>query len=174
MHKTAGYINVTRLCKVHGKQFKNWFANKSVKCLIDGLAEKLTISPNQMLVTIEGGSGTSKKDICGTYAHPVLLPHIASWIDHVFAAIASIIVNNFFQLQTKTCNFDVLLQDEKLKKDSMEEQEGGDDDNSDPSIEESRKALKIFKRLDDKYPYQAFEVTQKGMAAAVKGVCTCR
>ena len=77
IHKTAGYINVTNLCKAHGKQFYNWHANKSAKAMIACFAEKIIIPEDHMLVTIEGGSGHYKKDICGTYAHPILVPHIA-------------------------------------------------------------------------------------------------
>lgn len=31
----------------------------------------------------------------GTYVHPLLIPHIASWISSAFAIKVSIIVNNF-------------------------------------------------------------------------------
>ena len=116
MHKPTGYVNVTRLCKVHGKQFKNWNANKSVKALIDGLAEKLTVPSDQLILSIVGGSGESKKVICGTYAHPILLPHIASWLDHTFAGIVSGMANGFFHLQTQTVDLGVLRHDEKLHK----------------------------------------------------------
>ena len=80
IHKTVGYINVTQLCKANGKQFGNWHRNKSTKAMITELSAKLgnvgvTIPPEHMLVTVEGGSGEHKKLICGTYAHPILLSH---------------------------------------------------------------------------------------------------
>src|SRR5438477_10820665 len=77
LHKTSSYINVSKFCKAHGKQFNNWHANKSSKSMVASFAERLKISPTHMLITVEGGSDTSSsKDICGTYAHPILLPHI--------------------------------------------------------------------------------------------------
>ena len=155
IHKTVGYINVTNLCKSQGKHFKNWHANKSVKSMINNLAEMLAISPNQMLVTIEGGSSIWKKEISGTYAHPILLPHITSWLDHTFAAVASIMVNNFFHLQTSASNIDVLRQDEKPKKVTKGEEEGNvDADGESPLKEPIQTAFKIFRRNDDKFPYR--------------------
>lgn len=167
MHKESGYINVTRLCKIHKKSFKNWHANKHSRLLINGLAEKLTITPEKMLVAIVGGSGKSKAVICGTYAHPILLPHIVSWIDSTFAAIVSIMVNTYFQVQTETGDLDVLLQDKKLQKAPKEAKKDGDARNGASSAVKLKKVFKIFKRLDDKYPYQAFEVPPKAMDAAV-------
>jgi len=167
MHKESGYINVTRLCKIHKKSFKNWHANKHSRLLINGLAEKLIITPVKMLVAIVGGSGKFRAVICGTYAHPILLPHIVSWIDSTFAAIVSIMLNTYFQVQTKTGDLDVLLQDKKLQKDPKEVKKDGDARNVASSTVELKKAFKIFKRLDDKYPYQAFEVPPKAMDAAV-------
>jgi hypothetical protein len=168
LHKTAGYIYVSKFCKDHGKQFNNWHANKSSKSMIATFAEKLQISPMHMLITVEGGSDTSSKDICGTYAHPILLPHIASWLDHSFAATVGIMVNKFLGLQTATGNFSELLQDVKPKKNIIEEEQHEEDNNSVASLSEPIKAFKIYRRNDDKYPYQAIEVSQKAMKGAVK------
>ena len=76
-------------------------------------------------------------------------------------------VNTYFQVQTKTGDLDVLLQDEKLQKDPKEAKKDGDARNGASSTVELKKSFKIFKRLDDKYPYQAFEVPPKAMDAAV-------
>ena len=66
MHKALGYVNATQLCKTYQKQFKNWYANKGTKAMIEGLAAKqtaigLSITTEHMMVTVEGGSGLQKK-----------------------------------------------------------------------------------------------------------------
>ena len=62
----------------------------------------------------------------------------------------------------------LLRQDEKLK-DPKGEQEHEDDSGESSNVEKPiQKAFKIFRRNDDKFPYQALEVAQKGMQAAVK------
>ena len=38
IHKELGYVNATQLCKTHGKQFKNWHANKGTKDMVIALA----------------------------------------------------------------------------------------------------------------------------------------
>ena len=138
VHKDLGYVNVTKLCKAHKKQFSHWNRNKATKALIDDLAEALTHSGSpvtraQMMITVKGGSGKQKKLICGTYVHPILFPHIVSWMDSSYAAVASILTNNFFGLQTKTGNLDSILQDMKYKPEpkadeSSDEEEGEEEE----------------------------------------------
>ena len=73
IHKAVGYVNVTQLCKTYKKHFYHWSANKNVKALIAGLAEKLTlngcpVTTEQMLIVIKGGygavQGSRKRNIC--------------------------------------------------------------------------------------------------------------
>src|SRR5258708_5987814 len=83
--RTWGYVNVTKLCKAHKRQFGHWYRNKNTKEIIDDLAEKLThkgspVTRAQMLITVEGGSGKNKKLVCGTYAHSILFPYVVSWL----------------------------------------------------------------------------------------------
>ena len=131
VHKAVGYVNVTLLCKQFKKQFCHWHSNKNVKSLIVDLAEKLTqngcqVTADQMLITIKGGSGEFVKLVSGTYVHPILFPHVVSWLDHTFAGIVSIMTNNFFGLQTKTGSLASILQDEK-KKEPIDKEEGDKD-----------------------------------------------
>lgn len=176
IHKPLGYINVTQLCKTCKKQFYNWHANKSVKALIADLAEKLTLSgcpvtTEQMLIVIKGGTGQYKAIVSGTYAHPILIPHIASWLDHSFAGVVSIMLNTFCGLQTRTGSLESILEDE-AKKPEPKADDSDDGDSDDDGDDDDRiilkKSFKIFARKDLKFPYQAIETVEKGMTAAVK------
>jgi hypothetical protein len=40
IHKDLGYVNATQLCNGYKKPFRHWHANKGVKTLIAGLAER--------------------------------------------------------------------------------------------------------------------------------------
>ena len=179
VHKDLGYANVSQLCKVHKKQFSNWNRNKATKAMIDDLAEQLThagspVTRAQMMITVEGGSGKQKKLICGTYVHPILFPHIVSWMDSSYAAVASILTNNFFGLQTKTGNLDSILQDMKYKpepkpEESSDEEEGEEEeDEEDEEPNKLKKSFKIFARNDSKFPYQVIETPEANMVKAVK------
>ena len=175
IHKAVGYVNVTQLCKTYKKHFYHWSANKNVKALIAGLAEKLTlngcpVTTEQMLIVIKGGTGQYKAVVSGTYVHPILLPHIASWLDHSFAGVVSIMTNNFCGLQTRTGSLESILQDEKKPEPKLETDDGDDSDDDDIKVDRTilKKSFKIFARKDTKFPYQAIETVEKGMAAAIK------
>jgi len=121
MMKDNGYINVTKLCSDGGKQFKHWKALKNSKAMMSFYekninqttdSELLTILDNQLILsdvipsdepanwikvihTYTGGKGDTY-DVCrGTYIHPLLIPHIASWINFEFAYNVSIIIQDF-------------------------------------------------------------------------------
>jgi hypothetical protein len=163
IHKDMGYVNATQLCKAYDKQFYNWHANKGTKAMIAGLALKQAITVEQMMVTVEGGSGPQKKIICGTYVHPVLLPHIVSWMDPTFANTVSVMVNDFYGLQAGGGDLQSLLEGATKKKPEAVKKVVGD---GRPPVE-LRKSFKIFARNDPKFPYQAIETLEKGMKAAV-------
>jgi KilA-N domain len=174
IHKELGYVNASLLCKTYKKQFGHWHRNKNTKAIIAGLAEKIStngapVTAEQMVITVKGGSGAYKKHICGTYVHPILFPHIASWLDHTFAGVVSIMVNNFFGLQTKTGDLTSILEDMKQKPEPKDEEDEDDvSDVEDVVPEKLKKTFKIFARNDPKFPYQVIEVDTKKMDAAVK------
>jgi hypothetical protein len=181
MHMDTGYVNISQLCKTFKRQFGNWHRNKATKAMIDDLAEQLThagspVTRAQMIFTVEGGSGKQKKLIGGTYVHPILFPHIVSWMDSSYAAVASILTNNFFSLQTKTGDLSSILQDAKAKPEPKaeesgdDEKEGDDDDVSSDDGEPNKlkKSFKLFVRKDPKFPYQVIETAEAKMAKAVK------
>lgn len=76
------YINATQLCILSGKAFFHWKANKKSKTLLNTISNKLSIAKNELLITVAGGQDMS---IRGTYVHPDLLIHIATWISDSFA-----------------------------------------------------------------------------------------
>jgi uncharacterized protein YoxC len=120
MMKKNGYINATHLCKLEGKQFKHWLENKNSKELINevnyelnsaGIPTKLMHDKNSAgiptkLMHDKNSAGIPTKDIIiknmagsfitrGTYVHPDLIPHVASWTSPKFAVKVSKIVNNY-------------------------------------------------------------------------------
>lgn len=99
MMNKNGYINVTKLCADaktktgKKKDFFNWKANSQSKALISDFSSLLGISRSELFLTIMGGRITK---IMGTYAHPYLIPHIASWASTKFAVKVSKIVNEYY------------------------------------------------------------------------------
>jgi hypothetical protein len=92
MNMTTGYINATKLCADGGKHMKNWTRNESNKELIDVFNKKINNPLNFEPVLISDDSyGITR----GTYVHPKLITHIASWVSPSFAWKVSEIVNNF-------------------------------------------------------------------------------
>jgi len=93
---STGYINATYLCKLgkldHGKsrKFNHWTSNENSQIIIDELISLTGYPVDDLLRIITGGQVL---EIRGTYAHPDLIPHIASWASPKFAVKVSKIVN---------------------------------------------------------------------------------
>ena len=94
MNMETGYINATKLCNDGGKKFFKWNENAGNKELIKYFEENYG-SPNLEGHKYEVRNGTKCNNINGTYVHPDLIPHIASWVSPAFAYKVSKIVNNF-------------------------------------------------------------------------------
>ncbi|ANB51039.1 hypothetical protein [Powai lake megavirus] len=106
MMRENGYVNATNLCKKCGKDYKNWNQNSYSKELIKELIKQLSqINNNQIKKkssagnpaaevthTVKGGKLTI---IRGTYVHPKLIIHIASWCSTEYAMKVSDIVTEF-------------------------------------------------------------------------------
>lgn len=92
--KENGYINATNLCKKANKSFKFWYENKNSKMLVASLSENLNLSIAKIIIKVSGGRNTL---IRGTYVHPKLIIHIASWCSTKFALIFSDIVNEHYE-----------------------------------------------------------------------------
>lgn len=76
INKKTGYVNVTKLCKDGGKEFKSWNKNNSSIEFVKFISKTLGLTRDQLIFTITGGQNTT---IRGTYVHPDIIPHIASW-----------------------------------------------------------------------------------------------
>lgn len=92
---STGYINATHLCGLaeldHGKSRKinDWTRGDLAKVLIEILSSS-TGYPVDDLLRVPTGL---PNELRGTYAHPDLIPHIASWASPKFAMKVSKIVN---------------------------------------------------------------------------------
>ena len=95
MDITNGYINGTKLCADGDKRFDNWIRNNCNKELIKYFQECQSGSSIMRSQTYEVRNGTNNNNINGTYVHPDIIPHIASWVSPRFAHKVSVIVTNF-------------------------------------------------------------------------------
>jgi hypothetical protein len=93
--KENGYINATHLVHLASKNKKlnDWSRGKSSQELINEIKSSTENPADDLLIPITGGKIT---EIRGTYAHPDLIPHIASWASPTFAVRVSKIVNKYF------------------------------------------------------------------------------
>ncbi|ARF02730.1 SWPV1-145 [Shearwaterpox virus] len=107
MMKENNYINATKLCKLGGKEFYNWRKLEGSRELVKKVEEinnfwKVKPAPSDqkgldIIITIESEGRNGKKyEVAGSYVHPDLIPHIASWISPSFAIKVSKIINCYF------------------------------------------------------------------------------
>jgi hypothetical protein len=81
--KSNAYINATKLCSNGGKQYKNWFNLQGSQKLIKYFQENLVDIKSPVSIVKKVGKGLCK--VNGTYVHPALIPHIATWISPAFS-----------------------------------------------------------------------------------------
>ncbi|AZL89569.1 KilA-N domain-containing protein [Megavirus baoshan] len=106
MMRENGFVNATNLCKKCGKDYKNWNQNSYSKELIKELIKQLSSGAKkrareksaagfpaaEVTHTVKGGKLTI---IRGTYVHPKLIIHIASWCSTEYAMKVSDIVTEY-------------------------------------------------------------------------------
>jgi uncharacterized protein YoxC len=93
IRKKDRYVNATKLCALGSKRMDHWMENKQAKELMEVCQKSFPgKSGTDVTETIRGGND---QRITGTYVHPNLVPHIASWISPEFGIKISYIVNNF-------------------------------------------------------------------------------
>ncbi|AUV58832.1 hypothetical protein [Bandra megavirus] len=102
MMRENGYVNATNLCKKCGKDYKNWKRNDNSKELEKELIKQLSSGAHEkssahyraaeVTHTVKGGKLTI---IRGTYVHPKLIIHIASWCSTEYAMKVSDIVTEY-------------------------------------------------------------------------------
>ena len=125
MDMSNGYINGTKLCADGGKFLKNWLRNDNNKDLIktfEGMVESSAHIRAELLINNMAGM----YELRGTYVHPKLIPHIASWVSSMFAFKVSEIVNNFLarereeeirRLTGDKCRLEKMLDEAKQQRD---------------------------------------------------------
>ena len=100
MMKKNGYINATKMCQdiseqtESKKEYRKWRENKSVDELLEEISSAGGIPPAELMIIISTGS-RDLTIIRGTYVHPDMIPHIASWASPKFAVKVSLIVNKY-------------------------------------------------------------------------------
>lgn len=88
MCKQDGYINVPKLCELGGKRFKHWLENKSSKELMSEFETQTGLMAKYQPFGIPN-------ELRGTYLHPDLIPHVASWVSPSFAIFVSKIIREW-------------------------------------------------------------------------------
>lgn len=94
-----GYINGAKLCSQGGKTFRFWLRVTEVKALINKIGKILSLSKDKLLILINGGR-VDKYDIRGTYIHPKLVIHLATWVSNGFKVKIAEIVDRWRALST--------------------------------------------------------------------------
>ncbi len=97
MMKKNGYINATEMCNNITEQtgskkpFRHWQQNKSADELIGVVSSSVGIPTDELMIIPK-----VPNELRGTYVHPDLIPHIASWASPKFAVKVSKIVNEYY------------------------------------------------------------------------------
>jgi prophage antirepressor-like protein len=76
-----GYVNVTKLCKAGGKEYKHWKENKESEAVIKAIERSVGIPTDLIIRDIRTGKNESR----GTFVHRRLALIIAQWISPDFA-----------------------------------------------------------------------------------------
>lgn len=83
-----GYINVTKICNEvttkngKKKEFKHWKTTSEAKDVLCEISKITNISESKLLIK---ELKSIENIVRGTYAHPMLVTHIASWISPKFS-----------------------------------------------------------------------------------------
>ena len=118
MDMSNGYINATKLCADGDKRFDNWIRNKINKELVCSFENLLEY---EEVLNMDNSFGITR----GTYVHPLLIPHIASWVSPLFAYKVSNIVNNFLarekddeirRLTGDKCRLEIMMDEAKKQR----------------------------------------------------------
>jgi len=99
-----GFINCTKMCQHisdetgHQRLLKNWTPITNAKELIKAVSSTAGQQATDLMPIIKGGK---IQEITGTYCHPDLVPHIASWASPQFAVKVARIVNEYLSREAK-------------------------------------------------------------------------
>jgi hypothetical protein len=166
MMRENGYINVTKLCTDGGKEFFKWKENKSSELFLEEVSSILRIQRTDLLITVKGGD-KKLQVVTGTYAHPDLVPHIASWVSPSFAVKVSRIVNEYLvreekvrcaRLEAKNIDLAKMFEESERKAEEhrlkMDEEYRKAEEERRKAEEERRKAEERYQEMCKKYGFQ--------------------
>ncbi|TWU66466.1 KilA-N domain-containing protein [Crateriforma conspicua] len=83
-----GYVNATEMCRACGKQFSDYYRNKSTEAFLDAMANETGIPASSLVVIIKGGNAI----VQGTWVHPQVAINLAQWCSPVFAVAVTKLV----------------------------------------------------------------------------------
>jgi len=84
-YRNDEYVNLTNMCKQVGKKIGHYFSNETTKNYIETLSTVIHIPISQLTEIRRGGIPTEQ----GTYGHPLVAIHLASWLSPEFAVAAA-------------------------------------------------------------------------------------
>lgn len=120
--KENGYINATKLCQDaqnktgSKKEFRHWKNNSYAKRIIAAIASDVNFLPSELFIEVNTGN-KNLTIVRGTYVHPDLIPHIASWASPDFAIMVARIVNQYIVRQAiKAKDRQLEQKDDKIDK----------------------------------------------------------
>jgi len=93
--KDCGWVNATKLCNDGGKLFKNWIRLDNTKELIKAVQNENGYQSEVIKYVQTENIQEKDRNISGTYCHPYLIPHLATWISAEFALKVSKIINTY-------------------------------------------------------------------------------
>ena len=73
--KSDGYVNATAMCKAAGKEWSNYKQNADTRAVVESLSRSLGIPRDLLILAIT----TGKNEARGTWVHPKVALHLATW-----------------------------------------------------------------------------------------------
>lgn len=92
VRQTDGYINVGKICSLHGKQFAHWLESSRTKKFLNDLEPLF----KKRGITTPLYTKVRKENKQGTYAHPLVAINIAQWISPRFEISIATLVYELF------------------------------------------------------------------------------
>jgi predicted Holliday junction resolvase-like endonuclease len=146
MMKKNGYINATKMCQyisehIHiKKQYVDWKRTENAIEMIDKLGSNTGYPVTELSKTIRDGNNQT---LCGTYIHPDLILHVASWCSAEFAIKVSRIANKYINKEKK----DVKTIENMTQEELCDEQQTLNEQSQKISIEQQKRWGDIEKNI---------------------------
>ena len=81
-----GYINATAMCKMAGKEFRDYNVNNTTKEFVKALSAKVGIPTMALIQSHKGGNDPN---MMGTWVHPQVAIHLAQWLSPEFSVMVT-------------------------------------------------------------------------------------